>query len=80
MRNMSPRVAAFTTFLASRGRTGDRRGDAVAARPVKIRNEKDRGTLAPDRYAEIVSVRGDGWRQIGLRRVDLVIENDVGIR
>jgi imidazolonepropionase-like amidohydrolase len=48
---------------------------------VWLKKEKDLGSLAPGRYADIIAVRGDVLKHIDLlQRVDLVIKNGVRVR
>jgi imidazolonepropionase-like amidohydrolase len=45
---------------------------------VWLKRDKDMGTLAPGRYADVIAVRGDVLTHINLlQRVDLVIKNGV---
>jgi hypothetical protein len=48
---------------------------------VAMKVEKDVGTVAPGKYADIIAVRGDVLRYIGLlQRVDVVIKHGVRYR
>lgn len=48
---------------------------AIAAALLRSR-EKDIGTIAPGRYADIIAVRGDVLRYIDLlQRVDLIVKH-----
>jgi imidazolonepropionase-like amidohydrolase len=48
---------------------------------VWLKKEKDLGTIAPGRYADIVAVRGDVLKHIDLlQRVDVVIKNGVRVK
>ena len=46
-----------------------------------LKKEKDLGTLAAGRYADVVAVRGDVLANIGLlQRVDLVVKGGVRVK
>ena len=46
-----------------------------------LKKEKDIGTLAPGRYADVVAVRGDVLTNVELlQRPDVVIKNGVRVR
>jgi imidazolonepropionase-like amidohydrolase len=46
-----------------------------------LKKEKDFGTLAPGRYADVIAVRGDVLTHIDLlQRVDVVVKNGVRVR
>jgi imidazolonepropionase-like amidohydrolase len=48
---------------------------------VFLKKEKEIGTLAPGRYADIVAVRGDVLTTIELlQRPDVVVKNGVRVR
>jgi imidazolonepropionase-like amidohydrolase len=48
---------------------------------VWLKKEKDIGTIAPGRYADIIAVRGDVLTQIALlQNLDVVVKNGVRIR
>src|SRR5215471_2730413 len=48
---------------------------------VWLKKERDLGTLAPGRYADIIAVRGDVLKHIDLlQRVDVVVKNGVRVR
>ena len=45
---------------------------------VWLKRDRDMGTLAPGRYADVIAVRGDVLTHINLlQKVDLVIKNGV---
>jgi len=42
---------------------------------VAMKNDKEAGTISPGKYADIIAVRGDVLRNVGLlQNVDLVIK------
>ena len=46
-----------------------------------LKKEKDIGTIAPGRYADIIAVRGDVLKHVDLlQRVDVVVKNGVRVR
>jgi imidazolonepropionase-like amidohydrolase len=46
-----------------------------------LKQEKELGTLAPGRYADVIAVRGDVLSDVGLlQRVDVVVKNGVRVR
>jgi imidazolonepropionase-like amidohydrolase len=46
-----------------------------------LKQEKELGTLAPGRYADVIAVRGDVLADVGLlQRVDVVVKNGVRVR
>ena len=46
-----------------------------------LKQEKELGTLAPGRYADVIAVRGDVLSDVALlQRVDVVVKNGVRVR
>ena len=53
----------------------------LAARKEFLKKEKELGTLAPGRFADVIAVRGDVLTHVDLlQRVDIVVKNGVRVK